>query len=163
MSAKSPSIGKRRWQRPNIYRAILIVYLVAMSIGAGVFLSQHLWYFTRPDIIIDSVGPPPVNYILPLVASIATSALASFLLATNMRGQFTRAILYIVVLLWTLVTFIFVFAEVVTYSVADMRQILKITYLVPNFVLLAVAAVSNGLMYVLLGKLYSNKSKSIVQ
>jgi len=158
MSVKSPIIGSRKWQRANIYRAILIAYLSGMSLGAGVFLAQYLWYFANPH--PESIGPPPVNYIMPPTALIATSGLAAFLLATNMQGQFTRAILYMVVLLWTLVTLILIFAGLVTYGEADMRQIPKITYL-PTFALLAVVAVSNGLMYLFLGKLYSNKSKAL--
>ena len=162
MSAKSPSTGKRRWQQTNIYRSILIAYLFGMSLGAGVFLAQSLWYFTRPDlIVIDSPGPPAVTYILPPTALMATSALASFLLVTNMHGQFTRAILYIVLILWSLVTLILVFAGFANYRIIEeLREMLRITYL-PNFVLLAIAVVSNALMYVFMGEQYSNRPKAL--
>ena len=161
MIAKSPTISKRRWQQANIYRSILIAYLFVMSLGAGVFLAQSLWHFTRPDlIVIDSPGPPPVNYILPPTALIATSALGSFLLATNMHGQFTRAILCIVLLLWSFVTLILVFVEFANYRIIEeLREMLRIT--LPNFVFLDIVIVSNALMYVVVGELYSNRPKAL--
>lgn len=138
-----------------------MAYLFAMSLGASLFLAQSFGHFTRPDrIVIDAIGPPPVNYILPPTTLIAASALGAYLLATDMHGQFTRAISWGILLVWSLVTLILVFAGLATYSDGFLREILRITYL-PNFVLLAIAVVSNALMYVFMGKLYSNKSEPL--
>jgi len=135
-----------RWSRPRVYRAIVAAYLLAMGAGAVIYLAQYLWteFHRDPDAVIE--GPGPEFYLLPPLGLMAVSALAAFMLITNMEGPFVKAFEYAALVIWSLVTVAMIFGALVTAGEADMRGSGIEDFFPPYLLAYALTGI-NGVMY----------------
>lgn len=143
-----------RWHRPRLYGTIVAIYLLAMSVGASIFLAKYIWSETHKDPNAIIYGPGPEFYILPPAGLMAVSGLAVYMLVTDLKGSFIKPFQYAVLFIWSLVAVAVFFGTLISVGEADLRGFGIEDIYLPYIVAYAFAG-TNGIMYFFLREAHS--------
>jgi hypothetical protein len=151
------SLATGSWSMRRLYRAIVAIYLLGMSVGAAIILTQYLWFYFHPVPNSQVYGPGPEFYLLPPIGLIAVSGLAAFMLITEMKGPFVRLFLYAVLFLWSLVTVAIFLGMLNSVGEADMKGF-GIEEIYPQYLWVYALAGVNGMVYFFLHEAHSERA-----